>query len=169
MGPKYARPSPWHCAGAEAPPGANALWAIRSGGSVSYSKEMAGRVMNIRGIAVAVVLSIIASSCERPKGEPGAVGPPGEKGEPGAPGPVGPQGAQGPPGPSGVVEHAIRVIRLDCTTAACRGECNQNEIFVVGYCGARRTPVTLLNERTATCPRLASTSPLIMVCVKAES
>jgi hypothetical protein len=41
--------------------------------------------------------------------------------------------------------------------------------FVVGYCGARRTPVTLINERTATCPRLAATSPLIMVCAKAAS
>jgi hypothetical protein len=64
---------------------------------------------------------------------------------------------------------ARNYIRLDCTTAACRGEYNQNEVFVVGYCGARRTPVTLINERTATCPRLAATSPLIMACAKAAS
>ena len=40
--------------------------------------------MNIRAIAVAIALSICASGCEGPKGEPGTVGPPGEKGEPGA-------------------------------------------------------------------------------------
>ncbi|SRR6266511_2469079 len=137
--------------------------------------------MNVRGIAAAIAFSICVSGCEGPKGEPGAVGPAGEKGEPGppgiddqergalSPGPPGPQGAEGPPGPPGVAETAIRVIRLDCTTAACRGECNQNEVFVVGYCGPRRTPVTLINERTATCPRLAATSPLIMVCAKAAS
>jgi hypothetical protein len=128
--------------------------------------------MNIRGIAAAIVFSICVSGCEGPKGEPGAVGSVGEKGDPGPPGPAGPpgpQGAEGPPGPPGIAENAIRVVRLDCTAAACRGECNQNEVFVIGYCGARRTPVTLINERTATCPRLAATSPLIMVCVKAAS
>ena len=56
-----------------------------------------------------------------------------------------------------------------CTAAACRGECNQNEVLVVGYCGPRRSPVTLINERTVTCPRQAATSPLIMVCAKAAS
>src|SRR5262249_49533745 len=105
----------------------------------------------------------------------GAVGPAGEKGEPGPagpagpPGPPGPQGAEGPPGPPGVAEDAIRVIRLDCTAAACRGECNQNEVLVIAYCGPRRSPVTLINERTVACPRLAATSPLIMVCAKASS
>src|SRR5215471_21562778 len=88
--------------------------------------------MIIRGIAVATALSICASGCDGPKGEPGAVGPPGEKGGPGPagpsgpPGPPGPQGAQGPVGPPGTAENAIRVIRLDCTSAACRGECNQS-------------------------------------------
>jgi len=131
--------------------------------------------MNIRGIAVAIALSISASGCEGPKGEPGAIGPPGEKGEPGPAGPPGPagqpgpQGAEGPAGPPGAAESAVRVIRLDCTAAACRGECNQNEVLVIGYCGPRRSPVTLINERTATCPRLAATSPLIMVCAKAAS
>ena len=36
------------------------------------------------------LMSICASGCEGPKGEPGAVGPPGEKGEPGPAGPPGP-------------------------------------------------------------------------------
>jgi hypothetical protein len=35
----------------------------------------------MKGIAVAIALSICASGCEGRKGEPGAVGPPGEKGE----------------------------------------------------------------------------------------
>src|SRR5262245_29675881 len=119
--------------------------------------------MNIRGIAVAIALSICASGCgEGPKGEPGAVGPPGEKGERGRPGPPGPAGPAGPP-----AENAIRVVRLDCTGQACRGECNQNEVLVNGYCGPRRIPVTFINERTVTCPMGAATSPLIMVCVKA--
>src|SRR5262249_1495463 len=125
--------------------------------------------MNIRGIAVAIALSICASGCEGPKGEPGAVGQAGAKGGPGPagpPGPPGPQGAEGPAGSPSAAENAIRVIRLDCTAAACRGECNQNEVLVIGYCGPRRIPVTLINERTVTCPRLATTSPLIMVCAK---
>src|SRR6476660_1061222 len=131
--------------------------------------------MNIRGIAVAIALSICASGCEGPKGEPGAVGPPGEKGEPGPAGPPGPpgppgrQGAEGPAGPPGAAENAIRVIRLDCTAAACRGECNQNEVLVIGYCGPRRIPGTLINERTVTWPRNAGTGPLVMVCAKAAS
>src|SRR5215472_11155892 len=135
--------------------------------------------MNIRGIAVAIALSICASGCgEGPKGEPGTVGPPGAKGEPGPagspgpagpPGPPGPQGAEGPAGPPGTAENAIRVIRLDCTGPACRGECNQNEVLVIGYCGPRRIPVTVINERTATCPRVAASSPLTIVCVKAGS
>src|SRR6266550_2415765 len=129
--------------------------------------------MNIRGIAVAIALSICASGCsEGPKGELGAVGPPGEKGEPGPagpPGPPGPQGAEGPAGPPSTAENAIRIIRLDCTGPGCRGECNQNEVLVIGYCGPRRIPVTFINERTVTCPRVAATSPLIMVCVKAGS
>src|SRR6266568_4503794 len=108
--------------------------------------------MNIKGTAVAIAFSICVSGCEGPKGEPGAVGPAGQKGEP------------GPAGPPGPAENAIRVIRLDCTAAACRGECNQLEVLVIGYCGPRRSPVTLINERTVTCPRGAATSPLIMVC-----
>src|SRR6266508_4081816 len=134
--------------------------------------------MNIRGTAVAIAFSICVSGCEGPKGEPGAVGPAGQKGETGPvgspgpegpPGPAGPQGAEGPAGPPGAAENAIRVIRLDCTAAASRGECNQLEVLVIGYCGPRRSPVTLINERTVTCPRGAATSPLIMVCAKAAS
>ena len=133
--------------------------------------------MHVKSTAVAMLLSLCIASCGEgmtgPKGEPGAVGPAGEKGEPGPagpagpPGPPGPQGAEGPAGPSGGAENMVRVVRLDCVAAACRGECNQNEVLVVGYCGPRRSGVIVVNERTVTCPRGATTSPLIMVCVKA--
>jgi hypothetical protein len=43
------------------------------------------------------------------------------------------------------------------------------DVLVIGYCGPRRIPVTFINERTVTCPRVAATSPLIMVCVKTTS
>jgi hypothetical protein len=96
--------------------------------------------MHVRSIAVAIALSICVAGCERPKGEPGAVGAAGEKGDAGPagpPGPPGPQGPEGPPGPPAVAEDVLRVMRVDCIAAACRGECNQNEVLVVGYCGAR--------------------------------
>jgi hypothetical protein len=132
--------------------------------------------MHVKSIAVAIALSICVASCgPGPKGEPGAVGPAGEKGEPGPAGPPGPQGAEGPPGPPGTAaasggsESAVRVTRSNCQAAACRGECNDDEVLVTAYCGARRGAVTLVNERTVTCPRGAATSPLVVVCAKAAS
>jgi len=135
--------------------------------------------MDVKSIVVAIALSVCVASCgEGPKGEPGPAGPPGEKGgpgpagPPGPPGPPGPQGAQGPPGPPGAAagtggESAVRVMRSNCQTAACRGECNEDEVLVAAYCGPRRSAVVLVNERTVTCPRDAATSPLVMVCAKA--
>jgi hypothetical protein len=135
-----------------------------------------GACMHVKSIAVAIALSICVASCgPGPKGEPGAVGPAGEKGEPGPAGPPGPQGAEGPPGPPGTAaasggsESAVRVTRSNCQAAACRGECNDDEVLVTAYCGARRGAVTLVNERTVTCPRGAATSPLVVVCAKAAS
>src|SRR5262249_6846330 len=55
----------------------------------------------------------------------------------------------------------------DNKATTCRGECNQDEVLVVAYCGPRRSAVTLVNERTVTCPRGAATSPLVVVCAKA--
>jgi hypothetical protein len=63
----------------------------------------------------------------------------------------------------------LRVTRSNCQAAACRGECNQDEVLVIAYCGARRGAVTLVNERTVICPRGAATSPLVMICAKAGS
>jgi len=132
--------------------------------------------MQVKSIAVAFAVAICVAGCgQGPKGEPGAAGPPGEKGEPGPagpagpPGPPGPQGEQGPPGPAstGSGESAVRVARSNCQTAACRGECNEDEVLVVAYCGARRSSASVLNERTVSCPRGPATSPLVMVCAKA--
>jgi len=135
--------------------------------------------MNVKSIAAVIALSICVGGCgQGPKGEPGAAGPPGEKGEvgpagpPGPPGPSGPQGAEGPPGPPGAAatasgESALRVVRSNCEAATCRGECNEDEVLIVAYCGPRRRAITLVNERTVTCPRGAATSPLVMVCAKA--
>ena len=139
--------------------------------------------MHVKRIAVAIAVSVCVASCGEstpgPKGDPGPVGPAGERGEPGPAGPAGPpgppgaQGAEGPPGPPGAApspatDSAIRVTRSNCETAACRAECNQNEVLVIAYCGPRRSPVTLVNERTVTCSRGAATSPLVMVCAKAS-
>jgi Collagen triple helix repeat (20 copies) len=135
--------------------------------------------MHVKRIAVAIALSICVAGCgEGPKGEPGAAGPPGEKGEPGPAGPAGPpgppgsQGEQGPPGPpwpeaSAAGESAVRVMRSNCQAATCRAECNADEVLIVAYCGPRRSAVTFVNERTVTCPRGATTSPLVTVCAKA--
>jgi Collagen triple helix repeat (20 copies) len=131
--------------------------------------------VHIRGIAVVVALSVWVAACEGPKGDPGPVGSAGEKGEPGPVGPAGPPGPAGPAGPAGPqgaegppgAADTIRVTRANCEGAACRAECNQNEVLVIAYCGPRRSPVTLVNERTVSCPRGAATSPLVMICAKA--
>jgi hypothetical protein len=133
--------------------------------------------MRVKSIAIAITLSICVAGCgQGPKGDTGSAGPPGEKGEAGPPGPSGPPGppgpgAEGPPGPTGsaaaAAESALRMMRSDCAATTCRGECNQDEVLIVGYCGPRRSAVTLVNERTVTCPRGAATSPLVLVCAKA--
>src|SRR5262249_47185941 len=74
-----------------------------------------------------------------------------------------------PPGPPGAAagtggESAVRVMRSNCQTATCRGECNEDEVLVAAYCGPRRSAVVPVNERKVTFPRGATTSPLVMVC-----
>jgi Collagen triple helix repeat (20 copies) len=130
--------------------------------------------MGVKGLVAAVALAVCVAGCDGPKGEPGPAGPAGEKGEvgpagpPGPPGPPGPQGAQGAAGAAASPgESAIRIIRTDCVSAACRGECREGEVLVTAYCGPRRSAVVLVNERTVTCPRGAATSPLVAVCAKA--
>ena len=130
---------------------------------------------HVKRIAIAIGVAICVAGCGEgtpgPKGDSSPAEPAGKKGDPGPPGPPGPQGAEGPPGPPGppatiASDSTIRVTRSNCEAAACRAECNQNEVLVIAYCGPRRSPVTLVNERTVTCARGAPTSPLIMVCAK---
>ena len=134
--------------------------------------------MHIKSTAIAISIFVCVAGCGQgtpgPKGDPGPVGPVGEKGEAGPVGPAGPQGAQGPPGPPGPAAPSsssgvVRVTRSNCEAAACRAECNQDEVLVIAYCGPRRSPITLVNERTVTCARGVTTSPLVMVCAKASS
>jgi Collagen triple helix repeat (20 copies) len=143
---------------------------------VSGSKSMP-----TKSLAVVIALSLCLANCGEgspgPRGEAGVAGPPGEKGDPGPPGPPGPQGPQGdrdPPGPSGAAgslpsgETTVRVMRINCETATCTAACNQDEVLVTAYCGPRRTAVSLVDERTASCPaRRPATSPLVAVCAKA--
>src|SRR5207245_1293170 len=91
-----------------------------------------------------------------PEGPPGPVGP---KGEPGPAGPAGPAGPVGPPGPAGAQAAAsgpgpgtmIRVVRSDCGPTACTAGCNEDEVLISAYCGARRRPATVLTETSVSC------------------
>jgi len=135
--------------------------------------------MQTKRIAVAIAFSLCLASCGQgnpgPKGETGAAGPVGEKGDSGPPGPPGPQGPQGEPGPAGppgppaaAGGGSLRVIRTSCETATCTAACNQDEVLVTAYCGPSRSAVTLVNERSVSCPRRAATTPLVAVCAKVQ-
>jgi Collagen triple helix repeat (20 copies) len=125
-------------------------------------------------IAFALSLANCGQGTPGPKGEAGVAGPAGEKGDPGPPGPPGPKGDPGPAGPPGSPGAAtaaapFRVMRVTCETAACTAACNQDEVLVTAYCGAGRSAVTLVNERSVSCPRRAATSPLVAVCAKIQA
>lgn len=135
--------------------------------------------MRVRAIAVLITLAVGLAGCgEGSPGPKGEAGPPGQKGDAGPAGPLGaqgpkgdpgPAGAAGPAGPAGPVGSAVRVMRVSCETSACTAACGQDEVLVTAYCGPRRTPVTLVNERSVSCPaRRAATSPLVAVCAKIE-
>jgi Collagen triple helix repeat (20 copies) len=128
----------------------------------------------MKRIALVIALCLGLANCgqgpQGPKGEPGAAGPAGEKGEAGPPGPPGPKGDAGPAGPPGPAAAALRVMRVSCESAACTAACNQDEVLVSAYCGAGRSAVTLVNERSVSCPsRRAATSPLVAICAKVEA
>ena len=150
--------------------------ASHSRASIVQGLRSGGVCMHVKRLAIVIALFIGVSACEGPKGDPGGAGPPGEKGETGPAGPAGPAGPPGPPGPQGpegptgpaapTGEGSIRVMRANCVNAACRAACNQDEVLVIAYCGPRRSPVVLVDERTVTCPRGATTSPLTAICAK---
>jgi hypothetical protein len=138
--------------------------------------------MRMQRIALVIALCLGLANCgqgpQGPKGEQGAAGPPGEKGEAGPPGPPGPPGPKGDAGPAGQAGSSgptaagggLRVMRVSCESAACSAACNQDEVLVSAYCGPGRSAVTLVNERSVSCPsRRAATSPLVAICAKAEA
>jgi hypothetical protein len=136
--------------------------------------------MRTRASAVLIMFAVCLAGCgEGSPGPKGEAGPPGETGGTGPAGPPGPQGPKGDPGvagpagpagPAGAAGSTVRVMRVSCETSACTAACGQDEVLVTAYCGPRRTPVTLVNERSVSCPaRSAATSPLVAVCAKIES
>jgi hypothetical protein len=137
------------------------------------------RDTQMKRIALVIALCLGLANCgqgpQGPKGEAGVAGPAGEKGEAGPPGPPGPKGDAGPAGPAGspgpaAAASALRVIRVSCESAACTAACNQDEVLVSAYCGPGRSAVTLVNERSVSCPsRRAATSPLVAICAKIEA
>jgi hypothetical protein len=137
------------------------------------------RDTRMKRIALVIALCLGLANCgqgpQGPKGEAGVAGPAGEKGEAGPPGPPGPKGDAGPAGPAGspgpaAAASALRVIRVSCESAACTAACNQDEVLVSAYCGPGRSAVTLVNERSVSCPsRRAATSPLVAICAKIEA
>jgi hypothetical protein len=116
--------------------------------------------MRIRMLLSAMALSVCLVGCgQGPQGEKGDPGPPGPVGETG---PAGLQGAQGPAGPS-----HVRVVRSNCSAAACEAECGDDEVLLIAYCGPKRTPAIFPGERSASCRvRGGASSPLIAVCAK---
>src|SRR2546423_1753605 len=123
--------------------------------------------MRMQRIALVIALCLGLANCgqgpQGPKGEQGAAGPPGAKGDAGPPGPA---GSSGPTAAGG----GLRVMRVSCESAACSAACNQDEVLVSAYCGPGRSAVTLVNERSVSCPsRRAATSPLVAICAKAEA
>jgi Collagen triple helix repeat (20 copies) len=136
----------------------------------------------MKRIALVVALCLGLANCgqgpQGPKGEQGVAGPAGEKGEAGPPGPPGPPGPKGDAGPAGPAAPSaaagaasgVRVMRVSCESAACSAACNQDEVLVSAYCGPGRSAVTLVNERSVSCPsRRAATSPLVAICAKMEA
>jgi len=132
--------------------------------------------MRTESIGLIIAFSLCLTRCgQGPQGPQGEVGAAhlakrGNQGRRGQPVLRGEKGEAGPPGPSGPAASAavntLRVVRIDCGTSACTAACNQDEVLVTAYCGPRRSAVTLVNERSASCPRGAGTSPLVAVCAK---
>jgi Collagen triple helix repeat (20 copies) len=153
----------------------NGTWSRRRSSTVMDSSKNMPTKRTALLIALALGLASCGQGSPGPKGEAGVAGPAGEKGDPGPPGPLGPPGPKGDAGPSGppgapaAATGSLRVIRTSCETAACTAACNQDEVLVTAYCGPGRSAVTLINERSVSCPRRAATTPLVAVCAKVQA
>ena len=60
-------------------------------------------------------------------------------------------------------------VRSSCAPSACTAQCNDDEIVIFGWCGARRNEATLPTERSASCRPVATNNPIIALCAKAPS
>jgi hypothetical protein len=144
--------------------------------------------MRIALLTTAIVVSLGIAGCGQsqpgPKGEAGVkgdAGPPGPKGEaglkgeagpPGPRGEAGPKGDAGPPGPPGPAGppgagSPLRVVEAGCTDTDCTITCNEDEVVLTAYCGAKRERAAFPTERSASCHRHGPEShPLIAACAK---
>src|SRR5215216_7299965 len=127
-------------------------------------------------LAIAVCLGGCGQGTQGEKGDTGPAGPPGLKGDTGpagaqgTEGSAGAQGPPGPPGPPGPAGSQIRIVQSNCSAASCAAECGADEVLIVAYCGARRTPAVFPSERAASCrTRGAASSPLLAICAKMSS
>jgi hypothetical protein len=72
-----------------------------------------------------------------------------------------------------LLERSLATTKMEQTSTlagACTAACNQDEVLVTAYCGCGRTAVTLVSERSVSCPaRRTATSPLVAVCAKVQA
>ena len=130
---------------------------VGSGISLAFMSE---RHMSSFRMMLILVLSAAVASCGQgqgpagPKGDPGPAGPRGEKGDPGPPGP-----------PSGV-----RILKAGCDARSCTVQCDEDEMLLTAYCGAKRIAAVIPTERSATCrSAVPANNPLVAACVKMPS
>jgi hypothetical protein len=115
------------------------------------SVELARGLRLLTMIALTGTMMNCGQGQQGPKGEPGPPGPPGAKGDP------------GPPGPA----FGIRVVKANCDARSCTVQCDDDEMLLTAYCGARRNAAVIPTERSATCrSQVPANSPLIAACLK---
>ena len=124
--------------------------------------------MYLRTLSIILALVLGLAACgqdnQPPKGNPGP------KGDAGPAGPSGPQGPPGPPGPAAAFgPGAVRVVRSSCAPSGCTAQCDDDEIVIYGWCGARRSEATRPTERSASCRPVPANDPVIALCAKAPS
>ena len=127
-------------------------------------------------LTTAIVVSLSFIGCGEappgPRGEAGLKGDAGPPGPRGDAGPPGPKGDPGPPGPQGLpgalgTGSPLRVLRAGCSAAECTITCEEGEVVLTAYCGAKREAAVFPSERSASCHRHEEErGPLIAICAK---
>jgi hypothetical protein len=123
--------------------------------------------------ALAITMAGCGQGSQGPKGDAGPPAPEGAQGPPGpqgAEGPPGPQGPPGPPGPAGLAKtEGVRIVSNSCSATGCAVQCDEGEVILMAWCGARRSDATVATERSARCRSLAANNPIIGLCAKAPT